>query len=205
MANNRPKYKIRKDDVVVVLAGKDRGRTGRVVRILSLKDRVLVEGVNMVRKHVKGTHEQPGRIEERESVGVGCQRGIGEGQLLLLGERSGNRVVAAVATTHEYVTEAAAGVLLILQRRLEVSFFDPPGPHQQVTEQKRSRPHETTIGASTGRFHWAIGRRMSEAFGRERRIRRSVRERGYWAEAGLREVRLVVRPVVRLAVHYPQA
>ena len=66
MANNRPKYKIRKDDVVVVLAGKDRGRTGRVVRILSLKDRVLVEGVNMVRKHVKGTHEQPGRIEERE-------------------------------------------------------------------------------------------------------------------------------------------
>ncbi len=67
MANNRPKYKIRKDDVVVVLAGKDRGRTGRVVRLLSLKDRVLVEGVNMVRKHVKGTAEQPGRIEEREA------------------------------------------------------------------------------------------------------------------------------------------
>jgi large subunit ribosomal protein L24 len=67
MANNRPKYKIRKDDTVVVLTGKDRGRTGRVVRILSDKDRVVVEGVNMVRKHVKGTHEQPGRIEEREA------------------------------------------------------------------------------------------------------------------------------------------
>ncbi len=64
----RRKFKIRKDDTVVVLAGKDRGRTGRVVRILADKDRVLVEGVNMVRKHVKSTPEQPGRIEEREAA-----------------------------------------------------------------------------------------------------------------------------------------
>lgn len=67
MANNRPKYRIRKDDTVVVLAGKDRGKTGRVVRIIADRDRVVVEGVNMVKKHVKGTAEQPGRIEEREA------------------------------------------------------------------------------------------------------------------------------------------
>jgi large subunit ribosomal protein L24 len=64
---NRRKFKIRKDDTIVVLAGKDRGRTGRVVRILADKDRVIVEGVNMVHKHVKGTPEQPGRIEQREA------------------------------------------------------------------------------------------------------------------------------------------
>jgi large subunit ribosomal protein L24 len=66
-ANSRPKFRIRKDDTVVVLAGKDRGKTGRVVRIIADRNRVVVEGVNMVKRHVRGTAEQPGRIEDREA------------------------------------------------------------------------------------------------------------------------------------------
>jgi large subunit ribosomal protein L24 len=43
--------RIRKDDQVAVVAGKDAGRTGRVVKLFTDRDRVLVEGVNYVKKH----------------------------------------------------------------------------------------------------------------------------------------------------------
>ncbi len=43
--------RIRKDDQVQVIAGKDRGKTGRVVKVFTDRDRVLVEGVNYVKKH----------------------------------------------------------------------------------------------------------------------------------------------------------
>jgi large subunit ribosomal protein L24 len=43
--------RIRKDDQVAVIAGKDAGKTGRVVKLFTDRDRVLVEGVNYVKKH----------------------------------------------------------------------------------------------------------------------------------------------------------
>jgi large subunit ribosomal protein L24 len=43
--------RIRKNDTVIVIAGKDKGRSGRVIRIMPKEDRVLVEGVNMVKRH----------------------------------------------------------------------------------------------------------------------------------------------------------
>lgn len=68
MANQRPpKYKIRKDDLVVIEAGDEKGKTGRVVKVLPQDGKVLVEGINKVKKHVRGNAEQPGRIEEREA------------------------------------------------------------------------------------------------------------------------------------------
>ncbi len=42
-----------KNDTVIVLAGKDKGKTGRVLRIVTDKNRVLVQGVGMIKKHVK--------------------------------------------------------------------------------------------------------------------------------------------------------
>ncbi|HAD47468.1 LSU ribosomal protein L24P [Idiomarina aquatica] len=45
--------KIRRDDEVVVLAGKDKGKQGKVLKVLTDKDRVIVEGVNVVKKHQK--------------------------------------------------------------------------------------------------------------------------------------------------------
>lgn len=52
------KFKIKKNDQVKVIAGKDKGKTGRVVRVDREKERVVVEGVNMVKKAVKRKSEQ---------------------------------------------------------------------------------------------------------------------------------------------------
>ena len=49
--------KLRKGDKVVVLTGKDRGKEGEIVRVYPEKNRVLVEGVNMVKKHQKAGHQ----------------------------------------------------------------------------------------------------------------------------------------------------
>jgi len=47
------KFKLRKEDTVQIIAGKDKGKKGRVLKILRNKDRVLVEGANMVKKAQK--------------------------------------------------------------------------------------------------------------------------------------------------------
>lgn len=60
--------KIRKGDKVVVIAGKNKGTRGKVLRVLPADERVLVEGVNVVTKHVKPTRQnQRGGIERREA------------------------------------------------------------------------------------------------------------------------------------------
>lgn len=64
---SKPKVRIHKDDVVVVITGKNKGRTGKVLRVLPTENRVVVEGVAMVKRHMKGQGEQPGRIVEREA------------------------------------------------------------------------------------------------------------------------------------------
>ncbi|MGD9965275.1 MAG: 50S ribosomal protein L24 [Hyphomonadaceae bacterium] len=45
--------RIRKDDTVIVIAGKDKGRSGRVLKVMTQEDRLVVEGVNMVKRHTK--------------------------------------------------------------------------------------------------------------------------------------------------------
>ena len=54
-------YRIRKDDIVKIIAGKDKGKEGKVLKILRKKDRVLVENANKVKRHM-----QPGGIIEKE-------------------------------------------------------------------------------------------------------------------------------------------
>ena len=49
--------KIRKDDTVIVLAGKDKGKTGKVLKAMPKEGKVIVEGVNIQTKH----HQAPGR------------------------------------------------------------------------------------------------------------------------------------------------
>ena len=55
--------KIKKGDTVVVLAGRDKGRTGEVLMVLPDANRVLVDGVNMVKKHKKASPTSAGGIE----------------------------------------------------------------------------------------------------------------------------------------------
>ena len=47
------KFKIRKDDLVEIIAGKDKGKRGNVIRVLRDKDRVIVSGANLVKKAMK--------------------------------------------------------------------------------------------------------------------------------------------------------
>ena len=61
------KFKIKKGDTVVVITGKDKGKSGNVTSLLTNKDRVVVQGVNIVKKHRKATQENPGKIEEIEA------------------------------------------------------------------------------------------------------------------------------------------
>ena len=51
--------RIRKDDTVIVIAGKDKGRSGKVLKVLPKEERVLVEGVNMVKRHTKPDMANP--------------------------------------------------------------------------------------------------------------------------------------------------
>jgi len=51
--------RIKKDDVVYIRSGDDKGKTGKVIRVLVDKDQVLVEGINMVWKHMKPTQANP--------------------------------------------------------------------------------------------------------------------------------------------------
>jgi len=58
---------IRKGDTVVVIAGKEKGKRGRILRILTSKGRVVIERLNMVKRHTKPTQQNPrGGILEKE-------------------------------------------------------------------------------------------------------------------------------------------
>lgn len=62
----QPKFKIKKGDQVVVLTGKDKGAKGEVTQILTSESRVVVSGVNKVKKHQKPTQFSAGGIVEKE-------------------------------------------------------------------------------------------------------------------------------------------
>lgn len=68
----RPKYKIKKDDTVIVIAGNDKGEEGRVLMVDTKRGRVLVEGVNIRTKHVRPNEQNPqgGRIEQEATIDI---------------------------------------------------------------------------------------------------------------------------------------
>jgi large subunit ribosomal protein L24 len=67
---SRLKTPVRKNDEVIVTAGKDRGKRGRVLQVLPEKNRVLVEGVNMIKRHTRANPQKnvKGGIVEREAA-----------------------------------------------------------------------------------------------------------------------------------------
>ncbi len=62
------KFRIRRGDQVTVLAGKDKGKRGEVLRVLRDRDRVLVRGVNIVKRHTRPSQTTTGGIVEREAA-----------------------------------------------------------------------------------------------------------------------------------------
>jgi large subunit ribosomal protein L24 len=61
------KFKIKKGDRVVVITGRDRGRQGEVLRVLRQEDRLVVQGVNMVKRHQRPSAGHPGGIVDKEA------------------------------------------------------------------------------------------------------------------------------------------
>jgi large subunit ribosomal protein L24 len=59
--------KIKKGDTVIVLTGKNAGKRGKILRMLTKKDRIIVERVNMIKKHQKPTKTSQGGIVEKEA------------------------------------------------------------------------------------------------------------------------------------------
>lgn len=60
------KFKIKKGDKVVAITGKDKGKTGEVLRVLRKEERVLVQGMNMVKRHQRPSQTSPGGIMDKE-------------------------------------------------------------------------------------------------------------------------------------------
>ena len=63
-----PKLKIKKGDRVVVITGKDKGKTGEVLKVLPQDNRVIVQGVNVVKRHTRPAMGNPGGIVEKEAT-----------------------------------------------------------------------------------------------------------------------------------------
>ena len=62
------KMRVRRGDNVVIISGRDKGKTGEVLRVDRERNRVLVQGVNMVKRHQRPTQTSPGGINEFEAM-----------------------------------------------------------------------------------------------------------------------------------------
>ena len=62
------KVKLKKGDKVIVVAGKNKGNTGEIIKVLPTKNRAIVRGVNLVKRHTKPTQNNTGGIIEKEGT-----------------------------------------------------------------------------------------------------------------------------------------
>ena len=68
------KLHVRKDDMVVILSGKDKGKKGKVLETSPKEQKLIVEGINMVTKHVKPRRQgEPGGIVKAEGAFYACK------------------------------------------------------------------------------------------------------------------------------------
>ena len=58
---------VKKQDEVIVIAGAHRGKSGKVLKVIKKKNRVVIEGVNLVKRHTKAAQNQQGGIIEKEA------------------------------------------------------------------------------------------------------------------------------------------
>ncbi|MDT8446228.1 MAG: 50S ribosomal protein L24 [bacterium] len=101
-AKTKFKLLIKKGDLVQVISGKDKGTTGKVLKVDRVKQRILVEGVNIVTKHVKpGQAGQEGRIDKFEAP-------IHYSNVLLYCEKSGRGERLKVTTDGDKKTRVFA-------------------------------------------------------------------------------------------------
>ena len=118
--------RIRRDDVVVITAGKDKGKQGRVLKVLADEDRVLVEGINKVTKHRKANPQNPaegGRVEreapihisnvmpwsDKDKKGVRVRFQDEQGKLVRVSAASGAKITAVAPAAAEKKADKKKG------------------------------------------------------------------------------------------------
>ena len=84
---------IKKDDIVMVIAGKEKGKTGKVLKVIPKENKAVVEKINIVKKHVRPTPNNPqgGIIEKEAPIHLSnlllfcsrCNRGVRTGKKIL--------------------------------------------------------------------------------------------------------------------------
>ena len=95
--------KIKKGDTVQVITGNDSGKTGRVIKVFLDKERVVIEGVNMVKKHARPTKDNPqgGIIEKEASIHISNVMMLAGGKPTRVGYKTlgdGRKVKFAITT-----------------------------------------------------------------------------------------------------------
>jgi large subunit ribosomal protein L24 len=99
------KFRVKKGDEVVVIAGKEKGKKGKIVKVITEESRVVVGGINMVKRHTKPSRTGGGGIVEKEAslhvsnvalvdpkTGKGSRVGfkiLGDGRKVRVAKRSG--------------------------------------------------------------------------------------------------------------------
>jgi large subunit ribosomal protein L24 len=99
--------KIRKNDMVMVIAGNDRGKTGKVLKVFPKNYRVIVEGINLRKKHTKPNQKNPqgGILEKEASINASnvmildpkTNEPTRIGSRVILDEKTGKKKIARVA------------------------------------------------------------------------------------------------------------
>ena len=94
---NRAKHHVKKGDQVEVISGNFRGSTGKILQVLPQKNRLLIEGVRMIKKHLRKSQDNPsGKIAEREGP-----IHISNVRLIERGEKAAKKDGKAKATKEE--------------------------------------------------------------------------------------------------------
>lgn len=95
-------HKIKKGDLVKVITGKDKDKTGKIISVNTKKNSVLVEGCNMITKHVKpsAANQQGGIVHQEGAIDISNVMLVVDGKATRVGieERDGKKVRVAKAT-----------------------------------------------------------------------------------------------------------
>lgn len=99
--------KIRKNDMVMVIAGNDRGKTGKVLKVFPKTSRIIIEGINIRKRHTKPNQKNPqGGIQEKEApvhvsnvmiLDPKTNEPTRIGSQIILDEKTGKKKIARIA------------------------------------------------------------------------------------------------------------
>ena len=107
--------RLRKGDLVIVISGKNKGKQGKIARVFEETDRVVVKGVNLIKRHMRPTPKNPqGGILEKEAALHACKvmpvdPKTGKGTRVRFKELDGGKKVRVAVKSGEEIPTAVVG------------------------------------------------------------------------------------------------